>query len=66
MTGWEVFPFAAEGLQVVPLEAPALPESPRAGEDPADYRACARRDEGVWVDEHCGSPCWKRPGRRWC
>src|SRR3954469_20474043 len=52
MTGWDISPFEPEGLRVSPLRPPVLPEPPRHGEDPADCRACAARDEGLWRDEH--------------
>jgi len=52
MTGWDISPFEPEGLQVSPLRAPVLPEQPRQDEDPADCGSCARRDQGVWVDDH--------------
>jgi hypothetical protein len=32
MAGWEVFPFDQDGLRVVPLEPPSLPEPARDGE----------------------------------
>ena len=52
MTGWEVFPFEAEGLRVVPLDPPELPEPARAGQGGIDCPGC--RDDGtaVWSDEH--------------
>jgi hypothetical protein len=51
MTGWEIFPFEAEGLIVVPLAPPVLPEPPRWGEDPAECRACREKgpEEGRWL-----------------
>lgn len=52
MTGWDVSPFESEGLRVSPLRSPVVPEPPRHGEDPADCMSCARRDEGIWLDEH--------------
>lgn len=52
MTGWEVFPFEQEGLRVVPLAPPVLPEPARAGENGGDCPACANRREPVWSDEH--------------
>lgn len=50
MAGWEIFPFEADGLQVVRLGAPVLPEPPRAGEDPADCGACRAERPAVWSD----------------
>jgi len=52
MTGWDVAPFEQDGLRVVPLRPPVVPEPPRQDEDPATCGTCARRDEGVWLDEH--------------
>lgn len=52
MTGWEVSPFEEQGLRVSPLNPPVVPEPPRHGEDPADCGSCARRDEGIWLDDH--------------
>ena len=51
MTMWDVAPFDQDGLRVVPLRPPVVPEKPRQDEDPATCRACERRDEGVWRDE---------------
>ena len=52
MTGWDIAPFEQDGLQVVPLRSPAVPEPLRQDEDPATCATCAARDEGVWLDEH--------------
>jgi hypothetical protein len=52
MTGWDISPFEPEGLRVSPLRAPVLPDRPREGEDPADCDSCARRDEGLWINDH--------------
>jgi hypothetical protein len=52
MTYWEIFPFEQEGLHVVPLAAPVLPEPPRAGTDPADCDSCRAGHDGIWHDEH--------------
>ncbi len=52
MTGWDISPFEEEGLRVVPLHPPVLPERTRQGEDPADCNSCRRRDEGIWFDDH--------------
>ena len=51
MTGWDVSPFEPDGLRVSPLRPPVLPEPPRQGEDPADCGSCARRDDGIWINE---------------
>jgi len=52
MTGWDISPFEAAGLQVSRLRPPVLPEPPRHGEDPGDCESCRRRDEGIWLDDH--------------
>jgi len=52
ITGWEVFPFEPDGLRVVPLDAPVIPEPVRQGEDPGTCRACGRDDNGIWSDDH--------------
>jgi diadenosine tetraphosphate (Ap4A) HIT family hydrolase len=52
MTGWDISPFEPDGLRVSPLRPPVLPELPRQGEDPADCGSCARRDEGIWINDH--------------
>src|SRR5579875_3839005 len=52
MTGWEISPFEPNGLRVSRLRPPVLPEPPRQGEDPAKCSSCAKRDEGVWLDDH--------------
>ena len=51
MTGWDISPFEAEGLQVSRLRPPVVPDPPRHGEDAADCSSCRRRDEGIWLDE---------------
>jgi hypothetical protein len=51
MTAWDVFPFEPDGLRVVALNEPVLPEAEREGESGADCRSCARRDAGVWLHE---------------
>lgn len=49
---WEIFPFEADGLRAVPLQAPLLPEPPRGGEGD---RPCTRCDDvekdAVWSDD---------------
>lgn len=52
MAGWEVFPFDPDGLRVVPLEPPALPEPARAGEGGNPCGACSADEPGVWSDEN--------------
>lgn len=50
MTGWEVFPFVATGLRVVPLERPVLPEPPRVGEGGRPCGACQGVWPAIWTD----------------
>lgn len=52
MTYWDVAPFEQDGLRVVPLRPPELPERPRADADAATCRTCAARDEGLWLDRY--------------
>lgn len=52
MTGWEIFPFEPDGLQVVPLAPPQLPEPPRGGESGVDCMACRPDRPRIWSDEH--------------
>lgn len=52
MSGWGTFPFEQDDLRVVALDEPVLPEPAREGEDSAQCQTCARRDEGIWQDEH--------------
>ena len=51
MTMWDVAPFDQDGLRVVPLRPPVVPEKPRQDEDPATCGACERRDDGLWSDD---------------
>ncbi len=56
MTAWGTFPFETDGLRVVPLEGPDLPEPPRSGEGGRPCEACERADarnadeREVWRD----------------
>ena len=52
MTGWEVFPFESDGLRVVPLARPVLPEPPRYGEGGVNCRACKGERKVLWSDDH--------------
>ena len=52
MTGWEIFPFEPDGLRVVPLRPPVLPEPPRAGEGGAPCVSCRADRPALWADEH--------------
>lgn len=53
ITAWSIFPFEPEGLRVVPLRPPVLPEARRRGEDGQPCESC--RDDGlgqIWEDDH--------------
>jgi hypothetical protein len=52
MAGWEVFPFEQDGLRVVPLAPPELPEPPRLGESGRACPGCSDDRAAVWSDEH--------------
>ena len=54
MTEWDIFPYAAEGLRLRPLDPPLEAEPPRMGESgAADCKLCAQPDEDyLWTDEH--------------
>lgn len=52
MTGWEVFPFEPDGLTVVPLAGPVLPEPPRNGEAGVPCVSCRPDRPRIWSDEH--------------
>lgn len=52
IAGWEIFPFAYEGLSVVDLQEPRLPEPEREGEDgPEDCGACNDQSGRIWADD---------------
>jgi len=52
MTGWEIFPFEKDGLRVVSLRSPELPEPPRRGEDDTPCGGCADSVGGTeWENE---------------
>lgn len=52
MTGWAVFPFESDGLQVVRLEPPVVPEPSRQGEGGNPCSACDDPGRGtVWTDD---------------
>lgn len=51
LTGWEIFPFEPEGLRVVPLMPPVVPEPSRHGEDGIECRGCAEVGGIVWEDD---------------
>lgn len=51
MSGWDVFPFEPDGLRVVALQAPELPEPPRGGEGGRPCHACSSDRTPVWSDD---------------
>jgi len=52
LTAWEIFPFESDGLRVVPLRRPQLPEPARRGEGDSPCEACATVGRGeVWHDD---------------
>jgi hypothetical protein len=52
LTGWEIFPFEPEGLRVVPLKMPEIPEPPRRGESGSPCDSCSSEGRGViWHDD---------------
>ena len=56
LTGWEIFPFEADGLRVVPLEKPVIPEQSRRGENGSPCDSCASIGRGeIWQDDR-----WRR------
>jgi diadenosine tetraphosphate (Ap4A) HIT family hydrolase len=61
MTGWEVFPFEREGLTVVPLAPPEMPEPPRAGKAGVDCLACQRNRPRIWSDDHWRLSVFREP-----
>ena len=52
MTGWQVFPFEPEGLRVVPLAPPVLPEPARDGHGGVDCHGCSPERPPLWSDQH--------------
>jgi diadenosine tetraphosphate (Ap4A) HIT family hydrolase len=62
MTYWEIFPFERDGLRVAPLRPPQVPEPPRQDEDPESCGSCAKRDTGIWLDEHWRLTCSEGSG----
>lgn len=55
LTGWEIFPFEPEGLRVVPLRSPEIPEPPRRGEKGSACDSCSSVGQGeIWQDD-----CWR-------
>jgi hypothetical protein len=62
LTAWEIFPFEPDGLRVVPLKRPELPESRRRGEDGSPCDSCADTGEGtVWEDDRWRLVAFSQP-----
>jgi diadenosine tetraphosphate (Ap4A) HIT family hydrolase len=52
LTAWEIFPFEPDGLRVVPLKLPEIPERPRRGEHGVSCDSCEAVGRGViWQDD---------------
>lgn len=52
LTAWEIFPFESDGLRVVPLKMPQVPEPPRRGEGGLLCDSCATDGRGeIWQDD---------------
>ena len=52
LTGWEIFPFEPDGLRVVPLKPPQVPEPSRGGEGGRSCDSCAEVGRGeIWQDD---------------
>jgi len=51
MTGWEIFPFESDGLRVVRLNAPELPEPDRQGEGGVECGGCRPSEGRIWSNE---------------
>jgi diadenosine tetraphosphate (Ap4A) HIT family hydrolase len=53
LTAWEIFPFEPDGLRVVPLKTPEIPEPPRRGEGGVACDSCSSTGRGeIWRDDH--------------
>lgn len=53
LTAWEIFPFEPDGLRVVALRGPEVPEPPRRGEIGSPCDSCGQIARGViWEDSH--------------
>jgi len=51
LTAWEIFPFESDGLRVVPLVRPVVPEPPRRGEGGSRCDSCESIGRGeIWQD----------------
>jgi diadenosine tetraphosphate (Ap4A) HIT family hydrolase len=54
MTGWEIFPFEPDGLRVVPLARPVIPEPARTGESGDSCGGCSTGRGVIWEN-----PSWR-------
>jgi len=62
LTAWEIFPFEPDGLRVVALMKPEVPEPPRRGELGTPCDSCASTGEGViWEDDQWRLLTFKEP-----
>jgi len=53
LTAWEIFPFESDGIRVVRLNRPVIPEPSRRGEDGSPCGSCEATGRGViWEDNH--------------
>lgn len=52
LSAWEIFPFEPDGLRVVPLAPPVIPEPARRGEDATTCATCTSAGSGeIWYDD---------------
>lgn len=61
VASWDTFPFESDGLRVVTLRAPELPEPPREGEGDRPCRGCTSEGRSVWQDETWRLRPWTDP-----
>jgi diadenosine tetraphosphate (Ap4A) HIT family hydrolase len=62
LTAWEIFPFESDGLRVVPLSKPELPEPSRRGEFGSACDSCATTGRGeIWHDHRWRLITFKEP-----
>lgn len=62
MTAWDAFPFERDGLRVVPLQPPSLPEPDRMGEGDRACSVCDRPGASVWSDPRWRLTALPEPG----
>lgn len=58
VASWDIFPFEADGLRVVPLRPPELPEPPRYGEGGRACHACDGAVPALWQDDRWRLRAW--------